>query len=192
MRRLLLIAALILILIGLGWLFLGRQQGKAPREAAAPPLPDLAGQILQSGCRQGQCAWLRVARFETVSAPPRGELRRLTGRKGMSRYDDEPPAAYSPSVRIDWDPRDTSAYAFCSRERPAYAFSDEESGLILHYLDLFDLAGYQQASATIYMRLCHDVASFYDDETLLRSLGYRPGTRSEQIEGGAPEDLARF
>lgn len=201
MRRLIPIVALLLILAGLVWLVLDRVQRDAPAKGPQPPraatagepaLPALAGQVLQSGCRQGQCVWLRVARFETVSASSHGELRRLTARRGLSRYDDESPATYSPSVQVSWDARDASAYAYCSGERPAYAFADEEGGLVLHYLDLFDLAGYQQSSATMYMRLCHDIPSFYGDAVLLRSLGYRPGTRNEQVEGGAPEDLALF
>jgi hypothetical protein len=199
-RPILIAAALLLILAGLGWLYLGRTPEAAPVPPAPPPpaaqtapsLPDLAGQVLQSGCRQGQCVWLRVARNESVSTSPHGTLRRLTGRRGMSRYDDEPPGAWSPSVRVDWDPRDQNVFAFCSPERPAYAFPDEEGTYILHYLDLFDLAGFQMASAATYLTICHDRPPQIDDAAGLRALGYRPGTRNEQVEEGTPQDMARF
>ena len=43
---------------------------------------------------------------------------------------------------------------FCSTARPAYAF-EEDGQLITHYLDLYDLAGYQQSSGLLYARFCH-------------------------------------
>lgn len=166
--------------------------------AAAPPgaperLPPLAGRVILSGCRQGECAWLRVTRIETAARNAHGALRRLTGRRGTSRYRNGiPPSAYGRTVRVTWDARDRSEYAFCSTERPAHAFPDGDSGrYILHYLDLFALAGYQMSSATIYMRACHDRTFDWEDSATLRRLGYRPGTRSEQVEDAAPEDLAR-
>ena len=196
------IAAVVAALVAsLGSALLDRRRGEAPRETTAPAaesakarpaLPDLAGQILPVGCRQGECVWLRAARVETVSASPRGELRRLAGREGRSLYGDEAPDAYSASVPVQWEARDKSSYAFCSTERPAYAFPDESGALILHYLDLFDLGGYQMASARMYMRICHDVAFDGEDAVALRSYGYRPGTRSGQVEDAAPGDLARF
>jgi hypothetical protein len=93
---------------------------------------------------------------------------------------------------VAWEARDRHEYAFCSTERPAYAFPDETGRLILHYLDLFSLAGYQLPSATVYMRACHDRTLNWENRAALRRLGYRPGTRSDQVEGAAPEDLARF
>ena len=42
------------------------------------------------------------------------------------------------------------------------------------------------------MRICHDAQFDGDGSTLLRQLGYRPGTRNEQVEHGRPEDLTRF
>ena len=194
--------ALLALLAGLGWMLFDHRSGESPtavqeKERVAggiemSPLPDLAGETLQVGCRQGECAWLRVVRVETAAATPRGELRRLVGRGGTSRYDDEPPEAYDPSVAVSWETRDESSFAFCSAEGPAYAFADEGDGLILHYLDLFDLGGYQLASARMYMRLCHDSAFDSENPQALRALGYRPGTRSEQVENAAAEDLTRF
>jgi hypothetical protein len=201
------LAALVALL---GWFLVERPSGEAPAKVAAPAapkppspppredaaaqpaLPALAGRILLSGCRQGQCAWVRVVRLETVTVAARGELRRLVGRSGMSLFNDEAPDSYSASVRVRWAAQDRSSYAFCSTARPAYAFPDDEGHLYLHYLDLFDLAGYQTASATMYMRICHDLPSYFEDATALRNLGYHPGTRNEQIEDAAPEDLARF
>lgn len=159
---------------------------------AVVSMPALAAErVLPGGCRQGECSWLKVIRIERVRSNAQGELRRVIGRRGSSRYDGEPPRAYRAGVRVAWDRRERAEYAFCSRRRPAYAFPDED-GYILHYLDLFDLAGYQMASAAMYMRICHD--RDFNPERLapLRRLGYRPGTRSEQVEGAVPERLADF
>jgi len=160
-------------------------------QGARAPLPALAGRVLMANCRQGECSWLRVTRLERVRATPRGELRRVVGRRGRSVHGipADPPAAYSRRVRVAWERADRSEYAFCSRTRPAYAFP-EVDGYIVHYLNLFSVAGYQYPSATLYMHACHGVA-MPGGAARLRRLGYRPGTRSEQVEGARPEDLTR-
>ena len=168
-----------------------------PQPAQAAAFPNLAGQVLADGCRQGGCHWSRVVRLERVRTVPEGDLLRLTARGGYSSYDQfaenvEAPERYSDAVRVTWDAADTVSYIFCSRARPAFAFPDEGGGFILHYLDLYDLAGYQLSSAHTYMRACHDAEYDGDNEALLRRLGYRPGTRNDQVEHGRPEDLARF
>jgi hypothetical protein len=169
----------------------------APLRARAPAvsftMPDLAGRVIQVGCRQGECVWLRMVRLEAAAANPHGELRRLIGRGGSSLYRNGiPPRAYGRGVRVRWDARDHREYVFCSTERPAHAFPDDGGGLILHYLDLFALAGYQMSSATMYMRACHGRSFDWEDRAALRRLGYRPGTRRDQVEDAAPGDLARF
>jgi hypothetical protein len=218
-RLMILIAGTIAILVGAlaAWLAYNLRPGDVVTEdpVPAPPpvvvtppvqpplqpvpteaLPNLAGRVLADGCRQGECHWSRAVRLESVGTFPEGELRRLTARGGTSTYDPsaehEPPEAYSAAVRVTWDATDRSDHAFCSRRRPAYAFPDDGGGTIIHYLDLYDLAGYQLASARAYMRICHDAAFDGDDEALLRRLGYRPGTRNEQVESGRPEDMTRF
>jgi hypothetical protein len=176
--------------------FLLALRGDAPATAQTGRLAlsspsGLAGRVILSGCRQGQCSWLRVTGSERLSANAHGELRRVTGRHGTSVHGDRAlPSRYGPRLRIEWEPAERSDYVFCSRERPAYAFADE-AGHIAHYLDLFDLAGYQYSSASMYMRLCHDRALPSGTATL-RRLGYRGGTRNEQVENARPEDLARF
>ena len=149
---------------------------------AQTPVPDLAGRELLVSCRQGECVWGRFLGVTRVSAIPQGELRRArirtaTGPERGTRR------------RLVWEEARTD-HVFCSRVRPAYGFQTEAGGFLIHYLDLFDLAGYQMASATLYMRVCHDRG--FPTPAVLRRLGYRAGTRSEQIEGGAPQDLARF
>jgi hypothetical protein len=207
------VAAALLIAVLAGWLaFMVMKVPKPeptlpapPQIVVAPPvqpplqpapvqatLPDLAGRVLLGGCRQGECRWMRVVRIESVSTVPQGELRRLTVRSGGSRYEDEAPERYSDAVRVEWDAADHREYAFCSRDRPAYAFPDDSGGYILHYLDLFDLAGYQLASAQSYARICHDLDFDGDNAEPFRRLGYRPGTRNEQLENGRPEDMTRF
>lgn len=147
------------------------------------PLPRLENQVLLGGCRQGECGWLRVISMSRVSRVPQGELRRIEIRRGSS----PDPGRRRP--RIAWEPETRTDYVFCSTARPTYAFEGEDGELVTHYLDLFDLAGYQQSSGQTYARFCHGRAL---TTRQLRALGYRPGTRNEQIEGGTPEDLTRF
>lgn len=150
-----------------------------------------AGQTILAGCRQGGCAWLRVTRVEPVTRVPQGALVSMVGRRGGSTHLDGNLPNRASDARIEWERADRTAYAFCSTRRPAYAFEDEDQGLVVHFLDLFDLGGYQYSSAGMYMRLCHGRASI-PSAAVLRRLGYRPGTRSEQVENGSRETMTRF
>lgn len=161
----------------------------ATSAAAASPLPRLDGQVLLAGCRQGECSWLRILGLSRATQVPQGELRRIALRRGTSIHRNGRLPRNARAARIDWNERARTDYVFCSTARPAYAFEDEEGGLITHYLDLYDLAGYQQVSGRLYMRFCHDRTS---SPRTLRALGYRPGTRSEQVENGTAADLTRF
>lgn len=162
--------------------------------AVKSEVPDFRGRIFRVGCRQGECRWARVLRLESFQATPRGELRRLTYNSGMSRYgwDDLPPEEYHGDIDITWNDRATESYAFCSVEQPSYAFTSDDDGLIVHRLDLFNVAGYEVPSASMYMRVCHDREFRWDDDPSVSSLGYREGTPSEQIEGATPESMTRF
>jgi len=150
----------------------------------------LDGRTIRTGCRQGECSWLRVRRVETLRTVPEGRLRRIVGRTGNSAHRDGSIPA-RPPARTSWSKADDIGYAFCSTRRPAFAFAGEDGKLILHFLDLFDLAGYQYTSAGLYMRLCHGLAEV-PDARRLRAMGYRPGTRSAQIEGAGVEAMTRF
>jgi hypothetical protein len=163
---------------------------RAPEQAAAPAgaVPDLAGQVLLAGCRQGECAWVRIVRLESVTTNPHGELRRITLRNGLSTDSGDAPAP----ANVQWEARDRVDYAFCSAERPAYAFPADEGGYLIHYLDPFALAGYNMSTAGLYVRFCHGQAFDSEDEAAIRALGYRPGTRNEQVENARPEDMAAF
>jgi hypothetical protein len=148
------------------------------------------GTVIRAGCRQGQCSWLRIVRTEEVEAVPEGRLRRIVARHGTSLYPSGSVPRNAPrSTR--WAAADRADYVFCSTVRPAYAFPDEGSGLIVHFLDLHDPAGYQLGSARLYMRFCHGLDAVPVTERL-RALGYAPGTRSEQIEGVRPDAMTRF
>ena len=171
----------------------GANSAAGEREAAADraSLPELTGRVIRVGCRQSECAWMRVVRLERVADRADGELRRLVARPGRSlyRWDAEPTEAWS-DTETEWAPSDASSYAFCSTRRPAYAFPGEDGRLILHRLDLFELAGYDTASAEMYMRVCHDRDFPHENSAALEALGYRPGTASGQEEGVRPEDIA--
>ena len=145
---------------------------------AAPPRP---GQAILSGCRQGQCAWLRVVSVARPVRHPQGVLRAMEVRRGSARL-----AENGRARPIAWQAAHRSAYAFCSTRRPAFAFEGEHGDLLVHFLDPFDLSGYQEASARVYMRLCHGLDAV-PIERRLRALGYRPGTRNEQVENAGIE-----
>ena len=149
------------------------------------------GQIIATSCRQGECSWLRVLSVEPGAAGPGGRLIRMTARRGSSTHADGNFPVGPRGARIVWEETDEVGYAFCSTRRPAFGFAPQGEGLIVHFLDLYELAGYQEASARLYMRLCHSRGDVPRAATL-RRMGYRPGTRNEQIENAAPEAMIRF
>jgi hypothetical protein len=151
--------------------------------AAAGPVPTLIS------CRQGECIWSRPVSNKVVRSPPAGTLRRLVFVRGASLHRDDPPSRYNPAVHILWERRPSTDYVFCSRRQPALAFAGS-GGWIAHALDPFNLGGYNRASALIYLRACHGVdLDRRDIGKVLRSLGYRPGTRNEQVEISRPDQL---
>ena len=158
---------------------------------AAEQPAGLEGRTIRSGCRQGECSWLRIVRIETAESRSEGELRRIVARSGRSVHGNGGIPRRASDARIGWEPSDGSSFAFCSTRRPAFAFPDDDGGLIVHFLDPFALAGYQESSALLYMAVCHGSPAL-PREAALRALGYRPGTRSEQIEGADLEAMTRF
>ena len=167
-------------------------ESSAANVVTPAPLPGLSGQVILTGCRQGQCAWSRVVRVERVRELADGELRRLVARRGVSLhgFDEEPPSQFDEEIDVDWEPQDSAAYALCSTARPSYAFEDE-GGLILHRLDLYDFAGYETSSARMYMRLCHGRDFPFESEPALAELGYRPGTPNGQVEAATADEILR-
>lgn len=185
----------VLLVLG-GWLLLARSAPALaqPRfkivEMPPPPPapPELAGQVLLAGCRQGECGWVRIVRLENVADSSHGVLRRIILRRGNSTESGDAPAP----ADIGWEPADRADYVFCSTERPAYAFPGDDGRYLIHYLDLFALAGYNISSAGLYVRFCHGQEFDSENEKSIRALGYRPGTRNEQVEDARPEDMAAF
>jgi hypothetical protein len=156
--------------------------------AAAPPS---AAPVLQIYCHMGECSWSRAVSNQPVRTTRDGTLRKYVAFNGSSVHPDGYPDRWSPSVRIKWGKTPDTDYVFCSRRQPALAFRDDKPGhWIAHVLDLFDLYGYNTASAVIYLRACHDLdLNARDIQKRLRALGYRPGTRSEQVDIRSPEQL---
>lgn len=140
-------------------------------------------------CRMMECAWSRPVSNVAVRSAPAGTLRKVTALRGTSAYRDEPPSGFDESLSIEWERKPSATYAFCSRSKPAFAFRSGK-GWVAHALDLFDVGGYQTASAIGYLSACHGVDYWREDiETVLKGLGYRPGTRSEQVEIERPDRL---
>jgi len=151
--------------------------------AVAAPAPRLVY------CHMMECSWSRPVSNAAVRSTPAGTLRRVAAIRGTSVHRDDYPSRYHPSIHIEWKQPAAIDYVFCSRSQPAFAFRSGKRW-IAHALDLFNLGGYNTASAVTYLRACHGVD--YDREDIdraMRGLGYRPGTRSEQVEIARPEQL---
>ena len=147
-------------------------------------------------CRQGSCVWEKALSVRTVKALDTGTLKVRTVYSGTSTHIDSPiPERYAPNLAIEWERQPVETYVFCSLSQPAVAFEDRwEPGperWIAHLLDLYATGGYNGASAATYMRVCHDTEFYRDDiEQELGRLGYRRGTRNEQVDLAAPGQLA--
>ena len=151
--------------------------------AAGAPAPELVQ------CRQMECAWSKPVSNVAIRTTASGTLRKITAFRGTSTYRDDPPSSFDESIPIKWEKPAAVQYALCSRSRPAFAFRSGKRW-VAHALDLVDLPGYHTASAIGYLRACHGVDYYREDlDDMLRRLGYRPGTRSDQVEIDRPERL---
>ncbi|HEU0097944.1 MAG TPA: hypothetical protein VFQ67_04135 [Allosphingosinicella sp.] len=151
--------------------------------APAAPAPRLVH------CHMMECAWSKPVANVAVRTTPAGTLRRVSAIRGTSVHRDDPPSGYRPSIRIAWEKAASVDYVLCSRSQPAFAFRSGRRW-VAHAMDLFNLGGYNTASAIAYLRACHGVEyDRADIDEVMRGLGYRPGTRSEQVEIARPEQL---
>lgn len=153
--------------------------------AAVPAAP--APKIVQ--CRMMECSWSTTVSNVAIRSTSAGTLREITGLRGTSAHREDFPSRFDESIPIAWGKRTSTDYALCSRSRPAWAFRSGRRW-VAHALELFDLPGYHTASAISYLRACHGIEyDRADIEATLRALGYRPGTRSDQVEIKRPEQL---
>jgi hypothetical protein len=140
-------------------------------------------------CHMMECTWSKPVSNAAIRSSRGGTLRKVVSRDGASVHRDDYPSRFDSSLRIDWKKAPTTQYVLCSRSRPAVAFRSGERW-IAHALDLFRLGGYNTPSAVIYLRACHGVDYDRSDiDKVMRGLGYRPGTRGEQVEITDPSQL---
>jgi len=148
-------------------------------------------------CHMMECSWSRLVSNELVSARRNEQLRKYVTLDGSSTHrDGNYPVRFSKRVHIEWERKPVATYVLCSRKRPSIAFQDRwdtqhKGRWYAHYLDLFNLAGYNTSSAVIYMDACHRIDLNVDDPASLKKLGYRPGTRNEQVDLTGPTDLLK-
>ncbi|PLK25625.1 SHOCT domain-containing protein [Novosphingobium sp. TH158] len=160
----------------------------APSAAADP----YAGAELVQ-CRQGECSWEKVLSVRTIQTTADGELKITESYVGSSRDDGTGTGAYSPKLAISWEKPVVQTYVFCSLKQPGLAFKDRwgEGGWIGHLIDPYDTYGYNTSSVRTYMKACHGLDFYRKDITkVLQRIGYRPGTRNEQVELASPKDLS--
>ncbi len=144
--------------------------------AADPfPPPKTPTPVLLIGCRQGECQWQRITRIEPMRARAGEALRKASGTTGGSTYRDlDAPTRFSPRIRIAWKHQARTDYVLCSKRRPALLSWDaDERMYLLTRLSMTDLPGYQYAGATLYMNVCHGLASGRWSEGKLPAMGYR-------------------
>lgn len=140
-------------------------------------------------CRMMECSWSRPVSNVAIRSTSAGTLRKVTAFRGTSVHREDLPSSFEGSIPIDWEKRASVQYVLCSRSGPALAFRSGKRW-VAHALDLFDLPGYQGASAVIYLRACHGLDYDREDiEEAMRDLGYRSGTRSDQVEIDRPGQL---
>jgi hypothetical protein len=142
-------------------------------------------------CRQMECQWERRISNSVERTTPRGQLRKYVVTAGTSIHrNNRPPRAYNRAIPIAWEARPKTSYIYCSTSQPAFAFQGDDGRWVAHALDLFNLPGFHSSSAILYVRACHGFDfQFADSEPRLKRLGYRPGTRSGQIEIRSPNQL---
>jgi hypothetical protein len=151
--------------------------------AGAAPAPSLVY------CHMMECTWSKPVSNVAIRSTPIGTLRKVVAIQGTSVHRGDYPSRYDASIRIGWKQPAAVTYVLCSRTQPAFAFRSGKRW-IAHALDLFNLGGYNTASAVTYLRACHGVDYGREDiERVMRGLGYRSGTRSEQVEIARPEQL---
>ncbi|HEX8574608.1 MAG TPA: hypothetical protein VF759_17845 [Allosphingosinicella sp.] len=150
--------------------------------AAAAPQPRLVE------CRMMECSWSRPVSNVAIRSTPIGTLRKVVAIDGASVHRDDYPSRYDNSIAIRWR-KPAAVYLLCSRSRPALAFRSGKRWTA-HALDLFNLAGYDRASAVAYLQGCHGVDYDRSDiDRVMKGLGYNSGTRSEQVQIARPEQL---
>jgi hypothetical protein len=143
---------------------------------AAPdpfPAPKVPTAVLQISCRQGECYWQQIKKIERMRAGGGEVLRKLTSRVGKSTHNvyRDPPARYSPRLRIGWERAPKVEYVLCSKRRPATVFwSDGEA--VVTRLGLADLGGYEYSAAALYAQVCHNIAPGKWSEKAAPRLGY--------------------
>ena len=145
-------------------------------------------------CHMMECSWSRLVSNRVVARQGAEQLREYVTIDGQSEHrGGDYPSRYSARVGIKWEAKAVTTYVLCSKARPAIAFRDRwepqsKGRWYGHYLDLFSLYGYNTSSAVIYAAACHNID--YSEKALKR-LGYRSGTRSEQVDLRRPMDLLK-
>lgn len=166
-----------------------------PAATIQPEPVDVHAGAKVASCRQDVCSWEKVLGVRTVKRTEAGTLKVEESYQGSSKHRNSTyPEQYDSKLPIEWEQAPVSTYVFCSTTQPGLAFRDRWSegtkGWIGHLLDPFDTYGYNYSSARTYVRICHNLNFERKDiREVLLGLGYRPGTRNEQVTLQKPADL---
>lgn len=152
--------------------------------------------VIMMRCHMMECGWFQPLTSEVAARGDGYALHRMSARSGRSIHRGDSgragyPRRYRRGLPLDWDSVPRESWVLCSRERPTAMFRSEDGSLIAHRLNLFDLPGYAESSAYIYLRVCHGIGrEALLNQRRLRALGYRPdGPPTEQNELSSPDEI---
>lgn len=165
--------------------------------AAAAPAP-ARPTVIMLRCHMMECGWYEPLSSRAVRQGEGWSLLRVTARHGTSvhrpgsRGGSRYPARYRRGLPIAWDARPREGWVLCSPDVPVSMFRSEDGTWIAHKLNLFDLPGFAESSAYIYLDACHGLGrEALEDAPRLRSLGYSNAEPSQQLELNSPEEILR-
>jgi len=163
--------------------------------AAPAPAPAAPG-VIMLRCHMMECGWYRPLTSNAVRQGEGWSLLRVTARHGISvhrpgrRGGSHYPARYRRGLPIRWDAQPRVGWVLCSPNTPVSIFRSEDGTWIAHKLNLFDLPGFAESSAYIYLDACHGLGrDALEDQPRLRELGYSDSEPSQQLELRTPEEI---
>jgi|GEM_PF-3152400 len=165
-------------------------------QTPAPPAAPVRPRVIRLRCHMMECGWYQPLSSRAVRQGEGWSLLRVTARRGTSvhrprsRRGSRYPARYRRGLAIAWEDGPQEGWVLCSAALPVSMFASGDGSWIAHKLNLFDLPGFAESSATIYLDACHGLGpDALEDERRLRELGYSNAEPSQQVELRSPEDI---
>lgn len=163
---------------------------------AAPAPAPTRPRMVMLRCHQMECGWYQPLTSRAVRQGEGWSLLRVTARHGTSvhrpgsRGGSRYPARYRRGLAIAWEDRPSERWVLCSPAVSVSMFRSDDGTWIAHKLNLFDLPGFAESSAYIYLDACHGLGrEALEDQPRLGSLGYSDSEPTQQLELPTPEAI---